>query len=124
MVLLCLARVLAEHDHSVLTKGTSAEIEITLRGDSPSGAGAVPRPIPIEPFAVNKDMGRILLRRGGETIGAGRSLSVKLSLTTTLNHGGRNRVGSSPVKFANDGLNPKRHNIYTVDVFALAVPKT
>ena len=81
MVLLCLVRVLAEHDHSVLTKGTSAEIEITLRGDSPSGAGAVPRPIPIEPFAVNKDMGRILLRRGGETIGAGRSLSVKLSLS-------------------------------------------
>lgn len=64
--------VLAEYDHSVLTKGTSAEIEITLRGDSISGTGAVPRPIPIESFAVNKDMGRILLRRGGETIAAGR----------------------------------------------------
>lgn len=56
-----------------MTKGISAEIEITLRGDSLSGTGAVPRPIPIEPFAVNKDMGRILLRRGGETIAAGRS---------------------------------------------------
>ncbi|KIJ70436.1 hypothetical protein HYDPIDRAFT_172254 [Hydnomerulius pinastri MD-312] len=55
----------------VLTKGISAEIEITLRGDSISGPGAVARPIPIEPFSVNKDMGRILLRRGGVTIAAG-----------------------------------------------------
>ncbi|KAI9574998.1 P-loop containing nucleoside triphosphate hydrolase protein [Boletus coccyginus] len=62
----------------VLTKGTSAEIEITLRGDSLSGTGAVPRPIPIEPFAVNKDMGRILLRRGGETIAAGIVLEICL----------------------------------------------
>lgn len=54
-----------------MTKGTSAEIEITLRGDSLSGTGAAPRPIPIEPFAVNKDMGRFLLRRSGETIAAG-----------------------------------------------------
>ncbi|KAF8138143.1 P-loop containing nucleoside triphosphate hydrolase protein [Boletus edulis] len=54
----------------VLTKGTSAEIEITLRGDGPGG---VAKPIPIEPFAVNKDMGRFLLRRGGETIAAGRT---------------------------------------------------
>lgn len=29
--------------------------------------------IPMEPFAVNKDMGRILVRRGGETIAAGES---------------------------------------------------
>lgn len=69
---ICLG-VLAEHGRSVLTKGASAEIEITLRGDSISGTGAVPRPIPIEPFAVNKDMGRFLLRRGGETIAAGRT---------------------------------------------------
>lgn len=61
-----------------MTKGTSAEIEITLRGDSLSGTGAIPRPIPIEPFAANKDMGRILLRRGGETIAAGMS-SLNLS---------------------------------------------
>jgi len=61
----------------VLTKGTSAEIEITLRGDSLSGTSAAPRPIPIEPFAVNKDMGRILLRRGGETIGAGIALEIR-----------------------------------------------
>ncbi|KAG9317166.1 hypothetical protein JVU11DRAFT_1358 [Chiua virens] len=54
----------------VLTKGTSAEIEITLRGDNISGTSALPRPIPIEPFAANKDMGRILLRRGGESIAA------------------------------------------------------
>ncbi|KAF8845632.1 hypothetical protein BDN67DRAFT_1064922 [Paxillus ammoniavirescens] len=58
----------------VLTKGTSAEIEITLRGDTP---GAVARPIPIEPFSVNKDMGRILLRRGGETIAAGIVLEIR-----------------------------------------------
>ncbi|KAF9224316.1 hypothetical protein BS17DRAFT_66895 [Gyrodon lividus] len=61
----------------VLTKGTSAEIEITLRGDTPSGPGAVARPIPIEPFSVNKDMGRILLRRGGETIAAGIVLEIR-----------------------------------------------
>lgn len=72
--------VQAQRGHSVLTKGTSAEIEITLRGDNLSGTAAPPRPIPIEPFAVNKDMGRILLRRGGETIAAGRS-SVDLPLT-------------------------------------------
>ncbi|KAG6378414.1 P-loop containing nucleoside triphosphate hydrolase protein [Boletus reticuloceps] len=58
----------------VLTKGTSAEIEITLRGDGPGG---VAKPIPIEPFAVNKDMGRFLLRRGGETIAAGIALEIR-----------------------------------------------
>ncbi|KAF9246907.1 P-loop containing nucleoside triphosphate hydrolase protein [Melanogaster broomeanus] len=62
---------IAKRSPRVLTKGTSAEIEITLRGDTLSGPGAVARPIPIEPFSVNKDMGRILLRRGGETIAAG-----------------------------------------------------
>ncbi|KAG6850054.1 hypothetical protein H0H93_001870 [Arthromyces matolae] len=53
----------------VLTKGISAEVEITLRTTSLSGP-ATARPIPLEPFTVNKDMGRILIRRGGETIGA------------------------------------------------------
>ncbi|TFL05525.1 P-loop containing nucleoside triphosphate hydrolase protein [Pterulicium gracile] len=52
----------------VLAKGISAEVQITLR---PSGYSGVARPIPLEPFTVSKDMGRILLRRGGETIAAG-----------------------------------------------------
>ncbi|KAH0839622.1 P-loop containing nucleoside triphosphate hydrolase protein [Lanmaoa asiatica] len=84
----------------VLIKGTSAEIEITLRGDSPPGTGAVPRPIPIEPFAVNKDMGRILLRRGGETIAAGGSHE-DLSHSGVLKQG-RNRNGNPSMKFATD----------------------
>jgi len=58
----------------VLTKMASAEVEITLRPASKSG-GRV-QPIPLEPFAVNKDLGRILLRRGGETVGAGVVLSI------------------------------------------------
>ncbi|KAH8830632.1 EF Tu GTP binding domain-containing protein [Flagelloscypha sp. PMI_526] len=57
-----------------ITKNTSAEIQITLRSNSPGLAP--PRPIPLEPFAVNKDMGRILIRRGGETIGAGIVLEI------------------------------------------------
>lgn len=36
-----------------------------------SGLAPTVRPIPLEPFTTNKDMGRILIRRGGETIGAG-----------------------------------------------------
>ena len=36
-----------------------------------TGPNSVAKPIPIEPFSVNKDMGRILIRRGGETIAAG-----------------------------------------------------
>ncbi|KAF5393712.1 hypothetical protein D9757_000304 [Collybiopsis confluens] len=59
----------------VLTKGTSAEVQITLRTQSLSGP-SVARPIPLESFSVNKDMGRILLRRGGETIGAGIVLEI------------------------------------------------
>ncbi|KAJ4472183.1 EF Tu GTP binding domain-containing protein [Lentinula aciculospora] len=59
----------------VLTKGTSAEVQITLRTRSISGP-SVARPIPLESFAVNKDMGRILLRRGGETVGAGIVLEI------------------------------------------------
>ncbi|PPR02445.1 hypothetical protein CVT24_001994 [Panaeolus cyanescens] len=57
---------------SVLTKGTSAEIQIGLRGTHVgSSSNTVVRPIPLETFANNKDMGRILIRRGGETIAAG-----------------------------------------------------
>jgi len=59
----------------VLTKGVSAEVQIALRTGS-VGSMATARPIPLEPFSVNKDMGRILLRRGGETIGAGIVLEI------------------------------------------------
>ncbi|KAI0736114.1 EF Tu GTP binding domain-containing protein [Fomitopsis betulina] len=55
----------------VLAKGASAEIQISLRPSGTSGPSAKALPIPIEPFSVNKDMGRILIRRGGETIAAG-----------------------------------------------------
>ncbi|KAI0332463.1 EF Tu GTP binding domain-containing protein [Cubamyces sp. BRFM 1775] len=55
----------------VLTKNMSAEVEITLRNSTYSGPASRVLPIPLEPFSVNKDMGRILIRRGGETIGAG-----------------------------------------------------
>lgn len=56
--------------HRVLTKGTSAEVRIVLRSTMVSGTSSTVR-IPLETFAANKDMGRILLRRGGETIAAG-----------------------------------------------------
>lgn len=55
----------------MLAKGISAEVQITLRSTTLSGPSIV-RPIPLEIFAANKDMGRILIRRGGETIGAGK----------------------------------------------------
>ena len=58
--------------HRVLTKGTSAEVQIVLRSTVVSGILSTSR-IPLETFAANKDMGRILLRRGGETIAAGES---------------------------------------------------
>lgn len=57
---------------SVLGKGMSAEVEISLRTASMSGAGSGVRAIPIETFSANKEMGRVLLRRGGETIAAGK----------------------------------------------------
>lgn len=50
-------------------------MQITLRASAYAGPNARPQPIPIEPFAVNKEMGRVLVRRNGETIGAGGSLS-------------------------------------------------
>ncbi|EIN10318.1 EF Tu GTP binding domain-containing protein [Punctularia strigosozonata HHB-11173 SS5] len=55
----------------VLTKGASAEVQITLRTASMSGPTSRARAIPLEPFSVNKEMGRVLVRRGGETIAAG-----------------------------------------------------
>ncbi|GAA6061469.1 hypothetical protein JCM10212_005672, partial [Sporobolomyces blumeae] len=51
----------------MLTKGSSARVTIQLR---PS-AGIRSSAIPIEPFAVNKNMGRVLFRRAGETVAAG-----------------------------------------------------
>jgi elongation factor 1 alpha-like protein len=53
---------------SVLTKNASADVEISLRS---TGGGVGLKGIPLERFSSNKDMGRILLRRGGETIAAG-----------------------------------------------------
>lgn len=53
----------------VLAKGVSAEVQITLR--SAGGAGKA-YSMPLETFATNKEMGRILVRRGGETVAAGK----------------------------------------------------
>ncbi|KAL1743563.1 P-loop containing nucleoside triphosphate hydrolase protein, partial [Schizophyllum fasciatum] len=63
-------KVVKEHPR-VLTKSASAEVQISLRATAMTGPNSVAKPIPIEPFSVNKDMGRILIRRGGETIAAG-----------------------------------------------------
>ncbi|KAJ7095088.1 EF Tu GTP binding domain-containing protein [Mycena belliarum] len=58
----------------VVAKATSAKVQITLRGtDTISSA----RPIPLEPYTVNKAMGRILIRREGQTIAAGSHLYLK-----------------------------------------------
>jgi elongation factor 1 alpha-like protein len=57
---------------SVLTKGTSAEVQIAIRQAVFAGSGARTAAIPLEPFSTNKEMGRILIRRGGETIAAGK----------------------------------------------------
>lgn len=45
----------------VLTKGMTAKVEIKL----------AQRPIPLETFKDNKQLGRIMLRKGGETVAAG-----------------------------------------------------
>ncbi|KAJ6539040.1 EF Tu GTP binding domain-containing protein [Mycena capillaripes] len=50
----------------VLTKASSAEVQITIRS-----TGSSARSIPVEPYALNKAMGRVLIRREGETIAAG-----------------------------------------------------
>ena len=57
----------------VLQKGVSAEVKVAVRAMGMAGPNAREQPIPIEPFAVNKDMGRLLLRRNGETVAAGKS---------------------------------------------------
>ncbi|KAG0699857.1 P-loop containing nucleoside triphosphate hydrolase protein [Suillus ampliporus] len=77
--------VVTKKNPRVLTKGTSAEVEITLRAGTLSGPALSARPIPLEPFSVNKDMGRILVRRGGETISAGKpSTFIAVKVLNTL----------------------------------------
>lgn len=55
----------------MLTKGISANVQIDLRSASMSGPASKVQPIPLETFTTNKDMGRIVLRRNGETVAAG-----------------------------------------------------
>ncbi|TNY24697.1 hypothetical protein DMC30DRAFT_345421, partial [Rhodotorula diobovata] len=57
----------------MLTKNTSARIRVQLRAAPSAGRTAG---IPLEPFSVNKGMGRVLFRRGGETVAAGIVLEV------------------------------------------------
>lgn len=52
----------------MLTKGSSARIHVTLR--NPATGSARKAEIPLETFATNKSMGRVLFRRGGTTIGS------------------------------------------------------
>jgi len=52
----------------VLQKGTTATVEITIRAST--GTSRSPA-IPLETAADNKEMGRVLIRRSGETIAAG-----------------------------------------------------
>ena len=52
----------------MLTKGCSARIKVQLRNAASGGRSGA---IPIEPFSVNKNMGRVLFRRNGETVAAG-----------------------------------------------------
>lgn len=52
----------------MLPKNSSARIRVQLRNAATGGRSGA---IPIEPFAVNKAMGRVLFRRNGETVAAG-----------------------------------------------------
>ncbi|KAK4699995.1 elongation factor 1 alpha-like protein, partial [Phenoliferia sp. Uapishka_3] len=58
----------------MLTKGTSARIHVQLR--NPTSGPARKAEIPLETFAANKSMGRVLFRRAGVTIAAGIVLEV------------------------------------------------
>ncbi|KDQ14776.1 hypothetical protein BOTBODRAFT_109754 [Botryobasidium botryosum FD-172 SS1] len=60
----------------VLTKGCSARVEITLRSGTMSAPSTKPLFLPLETFSTNKEMGRVLLRRGGETIAAGETTNI------------------------------------------------
>lgn len=70
----------------VLQKGVSAEVRITVRPVGMAGPTARVQPVPVEPFAVNKDMGRLLLRRNGETVAAGELPVNNLSHFEAANH--------------------------------------
>lgn len=63
----------------VLQKGVTATVEITLRSTQNAGR---PPTMPLETAKDNKEMGRVLIRRAGETIAAGtwpcRVLSTRL----------------------------------------------
>ncbi|EIW70184.1 hypothetical protein TREMEDRAFT_71549 [Tremella mesenterica DSM 1558] len=52
----------------VLQKGTTATVELTFR---PTGGSSKVPTLALETAAENKEMGRVLIRRGGETIAAG-----------------------------------------------------
>ncbi|KAI0301877.1 hypothetical protein B0F90DRAFT_1667716 [Multifurca ochricompacta] len=52
-------------------KGYLCGVQITIRQAAFAGSGARNVTIPLETFSTNKEMGRILVRRGGETIAAG-----------------------------------------------------
>jgi hypothetical protein len=66
-----------------LSKGATATVRIQLAN----------RPIPLENFKDNKDLGRIMLRKGGETVAAGvvtkvgRQLDYEITTCTHLNDG-------------------------------------
>jgi elongation factor 1 alpha-like protein len=69
----------------------SADVEITLRVTGMSDPNSKARALPLEVFAANKDMGRILVRRGGETIAAGKLHSTRK--VTRRSYESRGRVG-------------------------------
>ena len=54
--------------YRVLQKGATATVELSLRALPGSSRAAT---IPLETASGNKEMGRVLIRRGGETIAAG-----------------------------------------------------
>jgi elongation factor 1 alpha-like protein len=54
----------------------SAEVQITIRSASLSGPAGRVQAVPLESFSTNKEMGRVLIRRSGETIAAGVVLNV------------------------------------------------
>ncbi|CAK9784499.1 unnamed protein product [Cutaneotrichosporon oleaginosum] len=59
---------IVKNNPRVLQKGTTAIVELALRPPTGSSRPAV---IPLETAMENKEMGRVLLRRSGETIAAG-----------------------------------------------------
>jgi elongation factor 1 alpha-like protein len=62
----------------VLQKGVTATVEFSLRA-LPNNSR--PATIPLETASGNKEMGRVLIRRGGETIAAGMSPLCLLELS-------------------------------------------